>query len=73
MFFIRCNSRVKSGRNKNDSKGITKNKLIINKYNWKRMKYPSEEDDWKKIEKNDLNIAFNILHVKNEKIYPAFV
>ena len=37
------------------------------------MKYPSEEDDWKKIEKNDLNIAFNILHVKNEKIYTAYV
>ena len=53
MFLIRCNSRVKSRRNKNDSKGITKNKLIINKYNCKGMKYPSEEDDWKKIEKND--------------------
>ena len=37
------------------------------------MKYPSEEDDWKKIEKNDLNIAFNILYVKNEKIHPAYV
>ena len=37
------------------------------------MKYPSEEDDWKKIEKNHLNIAFNILQVKNEKIHPVYL
>ena len=37
------------------------------------MKYPSEEHDWKKIEKNHLNIAFNILQVKNEKIHPVYL
>ena len=28
------------------------------------MNYPSEKDDWKKFEKNNLTIALNVLHVK---------
>ena len=35
------------------------------------MNYPSEKDDWKKSEKNNLTIAFNVLRTKKEKIYPA--
>ena len=33
----------------------------------------SEKDDWKKLEKNNTNIAIDVLCVKKEKIYPAYV
>ena len=29
--------------------------------------YPSEKNDWKKIEKNDLTIALNVLYTRKEK------
>ena len=38
--------------------------------------YPSEKDDLKKVEKNNLAIALNVLYAKNEKkkyIYPAYI
>ena len=35
--------------------------------------YPSEKDDWKKFDENDLAIALDILYVKQEKINPAYV
>ena len=35
--------------------------------------FPSEKDDWKKIEKNNVTIAFNGLYAEKEKIYPAYV
>ena len=38
---------------------ITKIKLFIDKYNWEKINYPSEEDYWKKCEKNKLMIAVN--------------
>ena len=38
-----------------------------------RTNYPSEKDDWKKLEKNNLTIAFNILYAESEKRYPAYV
>ena len=31
-------------------------------------KFPSEVDDWKKIEKNKVIIALNVLYAKKEKI-----
>ena len=46
---------------------------MINKYDWERISYPSEKDDWKKFEGNNLAIALNVLYVKNKKICPAFV
>ena len=49
---------------------ITKITLFINKYNQKSINYPSENDDWKKIEKNSLKIALNVLYTKKGKIYP---
>ena len=52
---------------------ITKNKFFICKCNWEEINYPSEKDDWKKIEKNNLTITLNVLYAKNEKIYPAYV
>ena len=38
-----------------------------------RNKLPIKIDDWKNIEKNNLAVALNVLYVKKEKIYPAFV
>ena len=42
----------------------------MNKYNWEGINYPSEKDDWKKIEKNNLAL---VLYAKNEKIYRDYV
>ena len=39
---------------------ITKTKPFINKYNWERIKFPSQKDDWKS-------------YAKKEKIHPAYV
>ena len=58
---------------KKDSQRITKIKPFINKYNWEVIKFPSEKDDWKKFEENNVIIAFNVLYAKKEKIYPAYV
>ena len=30
------------------------------------MNFPSEKDDWKKIEKNNVKLAINVLYVKKE-------
>ena len=37
---------------KKDPQRVTKIKPFINKYNWEGINFPSEKDDWKKIEKN---------------------
>ena len=52
---------------------MTKIKRFINKYNWEGINFPSEEIDWKKFEKNNVTIALNVLYVKKEKIYPAYL
>ena len=48
-------------------------KLFINQYNLKGIKFPSEKDNWKKIERNNTTIALTVLYPKNEKIYSAYV
>ena len=48
---------------------ITKIKPFINKYSWEGINFPSEKDDWKKFEKNNVTIALNVLYAKKEKIY----
>ena len=35
--------------------------------------FPSQKDDWRKFEKNNVAIALNVLYTKNEKMYPAYV
>ena len=40
---------------------MTKIKPITNKYNQEKINFPSEKDDWEKIEKNNVTIAFNVL------------
>ena len=42
---------------------ITKIKPFMNKYNWERKYVPSERDDWKKIEKN--NVTYILLMFQN--------
>ena len=39
---------------------ITKIKPFVNEYNQKGINFPSEKDDWKKIEKNNVTIAVNV-------------
>ena len=34
-------------------------------------KFPSEKDDWKKFEKNNVTIALNVLYAKKEKNIPC--
>ena len=43
----------------------------MNKYQWDGINIPSEKDDWKKFEKN--NVTINVLCTKNEKVYPAYI
>ena len=44
---------------------MTKIKPFIDKDNWKVINYPSEKGDWKKLEKNKLTVALNVLYAKN--------
>ena len=39
----------------------------MNEYNWERVNYPSEKDDWKIFQKNNLTIALNVFYTKKEK------
>ena len=56
MLSICCNNHI---QRKKRSKGTTKIKSFINKYNWKEVNFQSEKDDWKKNYKNDETIGFN--------------
>ena len=49
---------------------ITKIKTFAYKYNWERINYTSEKDDWKKLEKYNLTTP---LMLKKIYIYPAYV
>ena len=48
-------------------------KLLIDKYNWQKINYPSKIDDWKTFEQNNPTIALNILHTKEKEITPAYI
>ena len=61
MLSGRCDSRIKSWRNKKDTQRLTKIKSYIDKCNWEGINYPSKNDDWKKFEKNNPAIALNVL------------
>ena len=50
-----------------NSEKLTKIKPFINKYKWEWISFPSEKDDWKKFEKNNVTIALNISRAKEEK------
>ena len=46
------------------AKRIIKVKPFINKYKQEGINFPSEKDDRKKIEKNNVTIALNVLYAK---------
>ena len=48
-------------------------KQIIHKYNSKGISYPSKIDGRKTLEKNNLTIALNMLHIKHKEICPAYI
>ena len=45
----------------------------MNKCNGRRLNYPSEIDDWKMFEKNNLIISLNILYIKEKEIQPTYI
>ena len=46
---------------------MRKIKPFINKYKWEGLNFPSDKDDWKKFDKNNVTIALNVLYAKKEK------
>ena len=56
-----------------NSERATKIKPFINKYKLEGINFPSEKDDWKKFEKNNITIALNVLYSRKDQIYPAHV
>ena len=50
----------------------TKIKPLRNKYKWEGINVPSEKDELKKFEKNNVTIAFNVVYLKKDKIYPTY-
>ena len=58
---------------KKDPQRITKIKPFIIKYYLEGINFPSEKDDWENCEKNNVKIAFDVLCVKKENIYAAYV
>ena len=47
---------------------IIKINPFVNKYKWEEINFPSEKDDWKRFEKNNVTIAFNVLYAKKKKV-----
>ena len=45
----------------------------LNKYDWEGINFPSEKDNWKKTEKNNITIVLDVLYAIKEKIYPTYV
>ena len=48
-------------------------KLLVNKYNWDRIKYLPKIDDSKIFEKSNPTVALNILYIKEKEVYPAYI
>ena len=42
-------------------------KPFTNKYKWEGIDFPSKKDDWNKIEKNNVTVAFIVLYANIEK------
>ena len=36
-------------------------------FKWEGINFPSKKDDWKKFEKNNVTVAFNVLYAKERK------
>ena len=48
---------------KKNPQKISKIKPFIDQYNWKEIKSPSHEKDWKNFELNDKSTALNVLYM----------
>ena len=46
-------------------------KPFIVKYSWEKINCPSQNDDYKKIEKNNLTISLSVFYTKKEKNTPC--
>ena len=49
--------------------GITIIKPFINKYNREALNFPSEKNDRKNFEKNNVTISLNVLYANKEKLF----
>ena len=58
------NKSEKSAENKKNKLIINEPEPIINEYNWGVIHFPSEKDDWKKFEKNNVTITLNVLYAE---------
>ena len=58
---------------KKDPQRIAKIKPFINKHSWEGINYPSEKDDWKQIEKNNVTIALNVLYATKKEKNTSFL
>ena len=58
------NKSEKSAENKKNKLIINEPKPIINEYNWGVIHFPSEKDDRKKFEKNNVTITVNVLYAE---------
>ena len=54
---------------------ITKLRPFVNKYNWEDIKFPAGKDDWNKFERNNKDIALNILSARldEQRINPIYI
>ena len=56
---------------------ISKIKPFINKYNWDQIQCPATNKDWETFEKNNPDVALNVLFVdlenKEKKVYQSFI
>ena len=55
------------------SERVSKIEPFIDKYKWKVLNYPSNINDRKTFEKNNLTIALKVLYIKEKKICPAYI
>ena len=53
---------------KKDSQRITQFKPFIKKYNWDKVNFSSEKDDWERFEKNNVTISLKVLYAKKDLI-----
>ena len=63
MFSVFNNCCIKPSKHWNHPERISNIEPFINQYNWKGIDFPAEIKDWKKFERNNKTIAFNILFI----------
>ena len=51
----------------NDPERISKIKPYVDKYNWAGINFPTPRNQWKKFEKQNPNVALNVLYIEGGK------